>query len=649
MKKLAAIFLLQSLVIFAREANAQTVNPYYMNGSASQENCNCYTLTPDQLTQSGSVWNINKINLTNSFDYRFDVFLGCADQAGADGIVFVLQPISISVGTTGEGLGLEGVSPSVGVAIDTWQNFNNQDPYGDHIAIHRNGDLNHNSPNNLAGPVPALASGENIEDCKTHSFRIVWNAVTKRLRADIDGEQRVEATIDMVKDVFNNDPMVFWGFTAATGGAKNLQRFCTALNAKFTLPADLKTCFPVTIPFKDSSSSFGEIVKWYWDFGDGTTSQTPTPSPHYYNKPGNYDVKLAILGNNGCTSDTFKQRVVVGSIPIADFALDPGIVCDSLPVIFKDQSTVQFGTINKWKWDISGAPYSVRSPGPFLFGTTGPGNSSLQVSTKEGCVSVPISKDFEVLKRPAITASFADVCKGDPVVFQASSQTQSTTIADWTWNFGDGSVAKTAATVSHLYARGGIYTPAVFATSTQGCKSFTLSDTVHVYETKANAGKDTILAAGQSYQLHGSGGDIYNWSPLTGLSDPSVSDPIVTLEHDEIFTLTASTIFGCATSDAIRIKVFKGPEIYVPNAFTPNDDGNNDRFRPLAVGMSKVLYFQVYNRYGQLIFSSTDTFSGWDGRMAGKNQPSGTYVWRVAGLDFNGQQHVKKGTVILLR
>src|SRR5450432_2190419 len=104
---------------------------YTLNGSASKNDFHCYTLTNDAFSQTGSVWNNNKINLTRSFDFKFDVFLGCADGDGADGIAFVLQPISTSVGTVGNGLGYSGVSPAVGVTIDTWQNGSPTTPGAD--------------------------------------------------------------------------------------------------------------------------------------------------------------------------------------------------------------------------------------------------------------------------------------------------------------------------------------------------------------------------------------------------------------------------------------------------------------------------------------------------------------------------------------
>ena len=83
--------------------------------------------------------------------------------------------------------------------------------------------------------------------------------------------------------------------------------------------------------------------------------------------------------------------------------------------------------------------------------------------------------------------------------------------------------------------------------------------------------------------------------------------------------------------------------------FSPNNDGLNDQFKFIAVGMKTVDLFQVFNRYGQVIYSSTEIMKGWDGRMNGVSQPAGTYVWMIKGTDLNGAPHFKKGTVTLLR
>ena len=82
-------------------AISQVDHPYHVNGSAFQETCNCYTLTPDHLWQSGSKCNINKISLNEQFEFKFNLYLGCYDGDGADGIAFVLQPISTSIGAQG--------------------------------------------------------------------------------------------------------------------------------------------------------------------------------------------------------------------------------------------------------------------------------------------------------------------------------------------------------------------------------------------------------------------------------------------------------------------------------------------------------------------------------------------------------------------
>ena len=195
---LKTIIIFSVLVVLPRHTVAQ----YTVNGNAQQVSCNQYRLTQEITFLTGSVWNNNKINLTQSFDFKFDVFLGNSNSPGADGIAFVLQPISTSVGTTGSGLGYEGISPAVGITIDTYQNTSpDNDPAYDHIAIQLNGDLNHITANNIAGPVQAISGNDNIEDGQWHALRIVWDATTKTITAYVDGVLRVSAVKDIVTDV----------------------------------------------------------------------------------------------------------------------------------------------------------------------------------------------------------------------------------------------------------------------------------------------------------------------------------------------------------------------------------------------------------------------------------------------------------------
>lgn len=306
------IFLLFILAFFLgyQKVNAQ----FIVNNDATQDNCNCYTLTPDQNTKSGSVWNTNMISLNQSFDYTFKVFLGSNDS-GADGIAFVLQPISTSVGSTGGGLGFGGISPSLGVTIDTYQNADSDDPTYDHIAIQKNGDINHGTANNLVGPVQALTNSADIEDGQFHTLRVTWNATTTTMQAYIDGDLRLSLTNDIVNTIFNGNPNVYWGFTGSTGGEKNLQRFCTQNIADFQLDNTLSSLCGnnASVTFDDQSSSFGNIVEWNWNFGDGASSNQQNPT-HTYANPGTYQVQLTVKGNDGCYSDA--QEVTVTIHPI---------------------------------------------------------------------------------------------------------------------------------------------------------------------------------------------------------------------------------------------------------------------------------------------------------------------------------------------
>jgi len=167
---------------------------------------------------------------------------------------------------------------------------------------------------------------------------------------------------------------------------------------------------------------------------------------------------------------------------------------------------------------------------------------------------------------------------------------------------------------------------------------------------------DTIGYPGDQFQLLAVPNDPdatnFVWSPSVGLSSTTIANPIVTvgaIGQDIQYRVLAFTQAGCRGEGYVKVRVYKGPDIYVPTGFTPNGDGKNDKFTPFPVGMKSYNYFKVFNRWGQLVFTTRQLNSGWDGRWSGVEQPAGTYVWMIEGLIKDDRVITKKGTVVMIR
>ena len=194
----------------------------------------------------------------------------------------------------------------------------------------------------------------------------------------------------------------------------------------------------------------------------------------------------------------------------------------------------------------------------------------------------------------------------------------------------------------------------VTVTDTLGCpKSATDTFTVRVYpKILADAGpRDTSIVLGQPLQLNATGGQFYLWSPATYLNNPNLKNPVATRVLDNItYVLRASNSAGCFALDTINVRVYKVKAgLYVPNAFTPNSDGINDVFMPYPIGMKRISYFKIFNRWGQLMYSTTEQHKGWDGKYKGIPQDPAVYVWIVQGVDFQDNVTTQKGTMVLIR
>lgn len=171
---------------------------------------------------------------------------------------------------------------------------------------------------------------------------------------------------------------------------------------------------------------------------------------------------------------------------------------------------------------------------------------------------------------------------------------------------------------------------------------------------KVFAGNDTSIIMNQPFllqavDLNNSGFTQYEWSPAYGLSNNALQNPVALLNDNMTYTVTATTSQGCSGMDKINIKVYRGPEIYVPNAFSPNGDGRNEVLKAIPVGIKEFKYFNVYNRWGQLIFNTNDASRGWNGKVNHQQQGTGSFVWMAEGVDGKGNVVRRRGTVTVIK
>ncbi len=202
------------------EAQRPTIEDFTLSGDTYLTDDECFRLTEEVDYSSGSIWYKHPIDLQKPFSIRLSIMAGCQNDVGADGMVFAFATRANRLGYRGEGIGYSGLSPSVGIEIDTWLNEHLGDPSEDHLAIMINGRIGH--WNDLAGPVII----ENIEDCKRHGFYVNWSPSNHRLSVEIDGKEVIAATFDLVNKVFRGNSLVFWGVTAATGRYNNIHEVC---------------------------------------------------------------------------------------------------------------------------------------------------------------------------------------------------------------------------------------------------------------------------------------------------------------------------------------------------------------------------------------------------------------------------------------
>jgi gliding motility-associated-like protein len=361
---------------------------------------------------------------------------------------------------------------------------------------------------------------------------------------------------------------------------------------------------------------------------------TPTVSPI---TTTTYYVELE---DNGCRNrDSVKVRVVsfVTLVPMNDTT-----ICRT--------DTIQLRVISdglQFAWTPAGQIINPTAQNPFVF--TNNAMTNYQVTAVIGGCSAVDNIVVTTVPYPVVNAG-ADFT----ICYNAKAQLNgSTDGSSWQWS------------PPNLLNNPTLLNPVTYpprttdfvlsAYDTKGCPK-PGRDTVKVTvlpKMRVSAGNDTAVVVNQPLHFHATGGINYVWVPATYLSASDIPDPVGIYPDPSTgikYKLIAYSPQGCKDSAYVTVMVYKtNPSVFVPTGFTPNNDGRNDLLRPIAVGIKNIEYFNVYNRWGQLVFSTTINGYGWDGKIKGNIQATGTFVWSVKAIDYLGRSYFQKGTVTLIR
>lgn len=451
---------------------------------------------------------------------------------------------------------------------------------------------------------------------------------------------------------------IWYKFTTPNGCADSISQTITVNpkpTAQFT--ATPSVCLGSAVTFTDGSSiSSGSISQWQWNFGNSTTANYANGNPFTVNYAAadTFIAKLVTMSALGCTSDTASRTIIVHPIPVANFSTSASVCMPGGAVVFTNQSTLT-GNNNSmtyvWNFGDASAPNTNTSPS-HVYATSNNYTITLTATSVAGDCSHQVSKPFNAFFEKPVAAFAADpdtLCQGKPTVFDdLSTDPAGSAITSWSWNFADGSAPATVQSPVKTYTLPGNYVVTLRVTNAAGCISDIANGRVVVYlQPVVDAGPSFTVPQGTLVTFNPVVNDPslnFVWSPATGLSSATVLKPSLTATFDQTYTLRATGQGGCTASDFLIVKVLKGVDI--PNAFSPNGDGTNDRWEIGNLADYTDCEVQVFNRYGQRIYQSRGYTKPWDGMVNGTPMPVGVYYYVI---DLKNGLQKLNGSVTIVR
>jgi gliding motility-associated-like protein len=381
----------------------------------------------------------------------------------------------------------------------------------------------------------------------------------------------------------------------------------------------------------------GTITDWESSTDGGTTWTSmaiDTVSSIMYTNLTDTTLFHAIVQSGNCNSDTSSiAYVTVYPKPTASFITDT--VCLGNSITFTNTTTTNNGFVTLYNWNFGDNNSQIQTNPVHTYDAPGTYTVTLVAMSNFGCLDTAITTALvHDLPNSEITPAGVTVfCDGDSVLLAVIFNANFT----YDWNTGD--------TINNVLADSSGFFLVNVTDTTTGCNSMD-SVEITVYPNPiANAGPDTTISLGMSYEMQGSGGLTYLWSPGETLNDSLIAMPVAVPLETTTYILTVSDINACFDTDTVIINLDDNAVFNIPNLITPNGDGYNDKWIIENIEFFPENSILIVNRNGQVVFDMTGYDNSWDGTYNGKTLPDGTYYYV---LEIDGNDNPVKGAVNII-
>ena len=385
------------------------------------------------------------------------------------------------------------------------------------------------------------------------------------------------------------------------------------------------------------------LLSWQWNFGNGNSFQGEDPPPQTYTSAGSYLITSLVTDEHECR-DSVTKTINIYPLPTTDAKPD-SILC------FGNSIQLNVTGADTYLWNASPGINCTDCDDP----VASPAESTIYTVTgtnQYGCTSKD-SVLVKVQRRLPLQVNPGDtICVGESVrLFASGSQRYS-----WQPSTGLNDPNSASPQVSPLSST--LYT--VTASDSANCFVDTASIFIKVFPIPTvEAGPDQTIEVGSTgVQLHATGSTdvvLWKWSPSPGLSCIDCPDPNAAPKQTTQYTVEVKNEGECAAKDNLTIYVICNQgNLFIPNTFSPNGDGMNDRFYPRGKGVFMIKSLRVFNRWGEMVFerlnfNPNDASAGWDGKYKGKVLSPDVFVYECEIVCENNQLLSYKGDVTLLQ